>query len=547
MRTASWLVGAAAAVLIAAAVALARLDAPPPTILLLDRRGAFLGEIGAPGRDDLGYWPLVALPPRVVAATLAVEDRRFGVHPASTRSRWGARRGPEPRQRAARLRAPRPSPCRWRACSLRARAATRARRARRSPPSPHGALRPRGVLAHYLRLAPYGNRFHGIAYAARRYLDKPVDDLSWAETAFLAALPQAPGRMNPYRRAAAGARVARGAAHPRALRDRAALARPSTSSPASRSAAARPRCPAAAREALHAALYLEARAARARAARPRSPTTPVAHHARPRPAGGGRAAAGGHRARIGAAARSKTAVIVLDRDTPEVLAWVGSRVLRPARRRDRFRRARPARRAARSSPSSTPWPSRGLITPPPSSTISARPRRRSPTRTPLPGPAPAATPSRTHATSRPRSSSAGGAGPGWTLLGDLGLDAGRVPALHYGSGSRSSVDAGHARGLVRAYTALAGDGQPRRSRLVAGARRRPPAPGRLGGDRPAMALFLADPMARLPSFPRMGAAEFRSRPPSRPGPRRVVAMRGRSSGRAGISSACGSAIPTFVR
>src|SRR5439155_399543 len=55
------------------------------------------------------------------------------------------------------------------------------------------------VLAHYLRIAPYGNRVRGIAYAARRYLGKPVEDLSWAETAFLAAIPQAPARMNPYR------------------------------------------------------------------------------------------------------------------------------------------------------------------------------------------------------------------------------------------------------------------------------------------------------------------------------------------------------------
>ena len=51
---------------------------------------------------------------------------------------------------------------------------------------------------HYLRIVPYGNRIHGIAYAARRYLDKPVDDLSWAEVAFLAAIPQSPSRMDPY-------------------------------------------------------------------------------------------------------------------------------------------------------------------------------------------------------------------------------------------------------------------------------------------------------------------------------------------------------------
>ena len=53
------------------------------------------------------------------------------------------------------------------------------------------------LLGQYLRLAPYGNDSHGIAHAALRFSDKPVDDLSWAEIAFLAAIPQAPGRMNP--------------------------------------------------------------------------------------------------------------------------------------------------------------------------------------------------------------------------------------------------------------------------------------------------------------------------------------------------------------
>ncbi|MCP4694335.1 MAG: glycosyl transferase, partial [Desulfobacterales bacterium] len=54
------------------------------------------------------------------------------------------------------------------------------------------------VLKHYMRIVPYGNRVHGIAYAARFYLDKPLDDLSWAEIALLSAIPQAPGRMNPF-------------------------------------------------------------------------------------------------------------------------------------------------------------------------------------------------------------------------------------------------------------------------------------------------------------------------------------------------------------
>lgn len=35
-----------------------------------------------------------------------------------------------------------------------------------------------GVPRQYLRLVPYANNIHGIAYAARRYVDKPVADLS---------------------------------------------------------------------------------------------------------------------------------------------------------------------------------------------------------------------------------------------------------------------------------------------------------------------------------------------------------------------------------
>ena len=54
------------------------------------------------------------------------------------------------------------------------------------------------MLGQYLVLAPYGNNVHGIAYAARRYFDKPVEDLSWAETALLAGVPQAPGEMDLY-------------------------------------------------------------------------------------------------------------------------------------------------------------------------------------------------------------------------------------------------------------------------------------------------------------------------------------------------------------
>lgn len=55
------------------------------------------------------------------------------------------------------------------------------------------------VLAAYLNRVPYGNLFTGCAAACEGYFAKPLEDLTAAEAAFLAALPQAPSRLNPFR------------------------------------------------------------------------------------------------------------------------------------------------------------------------------------------------------------------------------------------------------------------------------------------------------------------------------------------------------------
>lgn len=219
----------------------ARMTDPVPTLLLRDRHGRFVAEIrelprtgarpaddriaGSKGGDqgagrqdesgplsepEAGYWSLPALPARVVAATLAVEDRRFRVHPgidpaAVGRALWQNLRSGRRRSGAstiamqvARMEHPGPRDYPHKASeALRALLMT----------ARYGRER---VLSQYLRLAPYGNCIHGIGYAARRYLDKPVEDLSWAETAFLAAIPQAPGRMNPFRPEGRAAAIARG-------------------------------------------------------------------------------------------------------------------------------------------------------------------------------------------------------------------------------------------------------------------------------------------------------------------------------------------------
>jgi penicillin-binding protein 1C len=54
------------------------------------------------------------------------------------------------------------------------------------------------ILATYLGRLDYGNFNRGCAAAARFYFAKPLRDLSPAECSLLAALPQAPSRLNPH-------------------------------------------------------------------------------------------------------------------------------------------------------------------------------------------------------------------------------------------------------------------------------------------------------------------------------------------------------------
>ncbi len=55
------------------------------------------------------------------------------------------------------------------------------------------------VLAQYLNRAPFGSNVVGIEAAARRYFGKGASDLSLAEAALLAGLPQSPSRLRPDR------------------------------------------------------------------------------------------------------------------------------------------------------------------------------------------------------------------------------------------------------------------------------------------------------------------------------------------------------------
>lgn len=55
------------------------------------------------------------------------------------------------------------------------------------------------ILTAYLNSLPYGNQFTGSRAAARGYFGKPLGDLSIAEAALLAGLPNKPTRLNPWK------------------------------------------------------------------------------------------------------------------------------------------------------------------------------------------------------------------------------------------------------------------------------------------------------------------------------------------------------------
>ncbi len=174
------------------------LDRPRPSRMIVDRRGRYLGELPGEG-DAMGFWPPPeALPDKMVRATLAAEDRHFyehlGVRPQAV-ARAVYQNAKNLRvvsgastvaMQVARLQSPAARSL-WHKAREMAEALLLVRA--------HGRER---VLRQYLTLAPYGNNVRGAARAARLYFDKPLEDVSWLQAAFLASLPQAPGHMNPY-------------------------------------------------------------------------------------------------------------------------------------------------------------------------------------------------------------------------------------------------------------------------------------------------------------------------------------------------------------
>ena len=173
------------------------LTSQPAGTEYLDRTGRPLRTL--PGGDEL-FRRRVAyheIPQALVQATLAAEDRRFWEHPGvdlrgTARAAWQLiknRRivsgGSTITQQLIKLSEPRKRT--FRSKFIEAVQAIRLEQ----------VWTKQEILAAYLNRIEYGNGVAGCALAARYYFGKSLKDLSPAESALLAGLPQAPTRLNP--------------------------------------------------------------------------------------------------------------------------------------------------------------------------------------------------------------------------------------------------------------------------------------------------------------------------------------------------------------
>jgi len=168
------------------------------SLRLTDRNGVLLREVLSEKGGRSRWVRLSEVSPYLVKATLAAEDRNFFLHrglhlPSVARALWqNVRRGrvvsgaSTISQQVVRNIEPRP-----RTFGAKVREAWLAVRLERT-------VSKEEILIQYLNRVPYGNQTYGVEAASRLYFRKPPAHLSLAEAAFLAALPRAPSLANPY-------------------------------------------------------------------------------------------------------------------------------------------------------------------------------------------------------------------------------------------------------------------------------------------------------------------------------------------------------------
>lgn len=172
------------------------------TTRIYDRRGNLLDEVYSEGRRT--WVPLDEIPETLIQATIATEDKTFYTNPGIDPLAIGRAAlqnvqagtivsgGSTITQQLVRLIA---LPYEQRIQQTVARKMAESVLATRLT----RMWSKDKILETYLNEIYYGHQAYGVAAAAETYFGKPVSKLTLAESALLAGLPQAPGRLDPHR------------------------------------------------------------------------------------------------------------------------------------------------------------------------------------------------------------------------------------------------------------------------------------------------------------------------------------------------------------
>jgi 1A family penicillin-binding protein len=172
---------------------------PRLATVVYDRRGGLLGEIGPEART---WVRLVELPAAVGQAFVATEDRRFYQHDGvdvigvvgairdNLLQGFGARGASTITQQLVGAMYPERVDRRQISLARKIREAEMARALERR----HGKAE---ILEAYLNYIPFGHGWYGVEAGARHYFGKHAADLTLAEAALLAAIPNSPGLYDP--------------------------------------------------------------------------------------------------------------------------------------------------------------------------------------------------------------------------------------------------------------------------------------------------------------------------------------------------------------
>lgn len=173
---------------------------PGGSVVLLDRDGEVLDHWVRADYYRHRATSASELPEDLIKATLAAEDKRFYEHGGvdfratarAIRDSWDQKRfvsgASTITQQTVKISSKRSS----RTFTTKIRECLTARHVEMS-------ISKDAILTSYYNHLDYGNRSQGPLQAARHYFGKPLNQLSLAECALLAGLPQAPSRLNPRR------------------------------------------------------------------------------------------------------------------------------------------------------------------------------------------------------------------------------------------------------------------------------------------------------------------------------------------------------------